>query len=147
MPARRWHDLVGGADGLVAEPVTPGVTRLSEKIVSDAERSFFYLIEGEDADCLIDGGWGFCTTLGTLRRDPAKPLIGIGTHSHFDHIGLLHLADRRLGHTTEAAIFAEPDPIATGAALSRWAAGAGGRRVDRGSLRVAGTLPARRLAR
>lgn len=113
MPARRWLDLVGGADGLVAEPVAPGVTRLSEKIVSDAERSFFYLVEGKNADCLIDGGWGFCTTLGALRHDPAKPLIGIATHSHFDHIGLLHLVDRRLGHATEAAIFAEPDPIAT----------------------------------
>ncbi len=113
MPARGWHDLVGGADGLVAEPVVPGVTRLSEKIVSDAERSFFYLVEGKNADCLIDGGWGFCTTLGGLRRDPEKPLIGIATHSHFDHIGLLHLADRRLGHATEAAIFAGPDPVAT----------------------------------
>jgi glyoxylase-like metal-dependent hydrolase (beta-lactamase superfamily II) len=109
----RWADLVGDASGLAAEEFAPGVMRLSEKVVSEAERSFFYLVRGSNADCLIDGGWGFCDSLGFLRADPSKPLIAIATHSHFDHIGLLHMAGTRFGHRAEAAIFADPDAIAT----------------------------------
>jgi glyoxylase-like metal-dependent hydrolase (beta-lactamase superfamily II) len=109
---RRWEDLLGTGD-LAALEIEPGVLRLTEGIVSEAERSFFYLVRGSDADCLIDGGWGFCTDLGAIRRDAEKPLVAIATHSHFDHIGLLHLARRRYAHHAEAAIFADPDPVST----------------------------------
>lgn len=109
---RQWTDLVD-ADGLNATKIAPGILRLTEAVVSEAERSFFYLVEGEEADCLIDGGWGFGTTLDAFRADPEKPLFAIATHSHFDHIGLLHLAGKRYGHRAEAAIFADPDPVAT----------------------------------
>jgi glyoxylase-like metal-dependent hydrolase (beta-lactamase superfamily II) len=110
--ARRWQDLVG-AGNLVAIEIEPGVLRLTEGIVSEAERSFFYLVQGNDTDCLIDGGWGFCTDLGDIRRDTERPLVAIATHSHFDHIGLLHLAKRRYAHPAEASIFANPDPAST----------------------------------
>lgn len=110
---RNWSDLLGDETGLVAEDIAPGVTRLSEKVVAETERSFFYLVRGRDADCLIDGGWGFCTALGSLRADPEKPLLAIATHSHFDHIGLLHIADRRYAHPAEVTIFADPNPTAT----------------------------------
>jgi glyoxylase-like metal-dependent hydrolase (beta-lactamase superfamily II) len=110
---RRWQDLVGDEAGLIVDALAPGVLRLSEAIVSEQERSYFYLLLGRDADCLIDGGWGFCSSLGTLRPDASKPLLAIATHSHFDHIGLLHLAAKRFGHPAEAAVFADPDPIAT----------------------------------
>ena len=108
-----WRSLARGVEGLVAEEVAPGVKRLSEAALLPAERSFFYLVEGADRDCLIDGGWGFCASLEGLRADPEKPLVAIATHSHFDHIGMLHLAAERCGHPAEAAIFARPDPIAT----------------------------------
>jgi glyoxylase-like metal-dependent hydrolase (beta-lactamase superfamily II) len=113
MNARRWSDLVGDETGLVAEEVAPGVTRLSEEIVCEAERSYFYLMRGRDADCLIDGGWGFCNSLGALRGKAERPLVAVATHSHFDHIGLLHLAGRRYAHPAELPIFADPAPLAT----------------------------------
>ena len=109
---RQWADLIHAA-GLTVIEIEPGVFRLTEAIVSEAERSFFYLIRGNEADCLIDGGWGFGTRLDGIRGGPEKPLLAIATHSHFDHIGLLHLAGRRYGHRAEAAIFVDPDPMAT----------------------------------
>jgi glyoxylase-like metal-dependent hydrolase (beta-lactamase superfamily II) len=108
-----WQSLACGAEGLLVEEVAPGVKRLSETALLPAERSFFYLVEGTDRDCLIDGGWGFCVSLDGLRSDPRKPLAAIATHSHFDHIGMLHLANERLGHAAEAATFRRPDPYAT----------------------------------
>lgn len=105
----RWQDLISD-DALIAAPLGHGVTRLSEHIVSEAERSFFYLVEGRDFDVLIDGGWGFGRSIDRHRE---RPLHAIATHSHFDHIGLLHLATRRFGHQAEAAIFAGPTPHAT----------------------------------
>lgn len=98
---------------LVVEPLGSGVTRLSEDIVSPGERSFFYLVEGDERDCLIDGGWGLAPNLEAARPVLAKPLIAIASHSHFDHIGLLHLAAERYGHQAEEAIFAAPEPHAT----------------------------------
>lgn len=113
MIERDWNLLVGDNDSLIAEPVAAGVTRLSETVVSIAERSFFYLIQGSDMDCLVDGGWGFCRSLGEVRANSQKPLIAVASHSHFDHIGALHFAQRRYGHASEAGIFQNPDPAAT----------------------------------
>ncbi|MEQ1951337.1 MBL fold metallo-hydrolase [Mesorhizobium yinganensis] len=98
---------------MTATEIAPGILRLTEEIVSGSERSFFYLIQGSEADCLIDGGWGFGTGLDGFRANPEKPLLAVATHSHFDHIGLLHLAERRYGHRAEAAVFADPDPVTT----------------------------------
>jgi glyoxylase-like metal-dependent hydrolase (beta-lactamase superfamily II) len=108
-----WWSLECGVEGLSVEEIAPGVKRLSEAALLPGERSFFYLLEDTDRDCLIDGGWGFCSSLDGLRSDPEKPLVAIATHSHFDHIGMLHLAGERYGHAAEAAIFAGPDPTAT----------------------------------
>ncbi|MDP3896836.1 MAG: MBL fold metallo-hydrolase [Mesorhizobium sp.] len=111
--SRAWSDLVGDESGLAVEVLGHGVFRLSERVVSLPERSYFYLVEGDGRDCLIDGGWGFAASLDGLRRDPRRPLVAVATHSHFDHIGALHLAERRYGHGAEAAVFAAPDPRAT----------------------------------
>lgn len=111
--ARRWPELVGDEDALVAERVAPAVLRLCERIVAPAERSFFYLVEGAERDCLIDGGWGFCRSLARLRRDARRPLVAVATHSHFDHVGLLHLADMVLAHPAEASTLRDPNPYAT----------------------------------
>lgn len=110
---RRWTELVDAPPGLLATEVAPGILCVCDGIVARSERSLFYLIRGRDADCLIDGGWGFSSSLDAVRPDAGKPLIAIATHSHCDHIGLLHLAGRRYAHRAEAAVFAEPTPIAT----------------------------------
>ncbi len=87
------------------------ITRLGERAIAEAERSCFYLIEGRDRDVLIDGGWGLATDLEDIRK--AKPLAAVATHSHFDHIGALHLAETRIGHAAEADVYASPDPAVT----------------------------------
>jgi len=113
MNPRRWSDLVGDETGLIVDEIAPGALRLSECIVAEEERSYFYLVRGRSADCLIDGGWGFCCRLGALRGEADRPLIAIATHSHFDHIGMLHLAARRHAHPAELQVYADPNPLAT----------------------------------
>lgn len=113
MRKRDWSSFVGDSGSLIAEPVAAGVSRLSEPVVLTSERSFFYLIQGSGLDCLVDGGWGFCRSLDAIRSNPQKPLIAIASHSHFDHIGALYLAQRRYGHAAEAGIFQNPDPVAS----------------------------------
>jgi glyoxylase-like metal-dependent hydrolase (beta-lactamase superfamily II) len=98
---------------LLVEDMGAGILRLSEPMLQESERSFFYLITGGQRYCLIDGGWG----LGPGLPDRWLPsLIAVATHSHFDHIGHLYQAATRLGHSAEAAIFADPQPEATQAA-------------------------------
>jgi glyoxylase-like metal-dependent hydrolase (beta-lactamase superfamily II) len=108
----RWLHL-RDTGSLIVEPLGNGVTRLSEGLLSAEERSFFYLVEGSDRDCLIDGGWGLVQDIRTVRPPSAKPLAAVATHSHFDHIGLLHLAAERYGHEAEATVCAAPEPYAT----------------------------------
>lgn len=110
---RLWERLIRGPEVLLGEQIASGVTRFSEAILNPEDRSYFYLMEGRERDCLIDGGWGFCNSLDAVRGKPEKPLISIATHSHFDHIGMLHLVDLRLGHASEASVFKHPDPIRT----------------------------------
>jgi glyoxylase-like metal-dependent hydrolase (beta-lactamase superfamily II) len=111
--ARSWPSLLSPPrEALLAEPLGGGVTRYSERALAPAERSYFYLIEGGERDLLVDGGWGLATSLDGLR-DPAKPLVAVATHSHADHIGLLHLVPERLGHPAEAGVFDRPTALAT----------------------------------
>lgn len=113
MNARSWQSLLSPPrEALLLEPLGDGVTRFSERVLAPAERSFFYLVEGAERDLLIDGGWGFAMSLDGLR-DPAKPLVAVATHSHVDHIGMLHLVADRLGHKAEASVFARPTAYAT----------------------------------
>lgn len=108
----RWP-VLRDAGKLIVKPLGNGVTRLSEQVVAPDERSYFYLIEGNDRDCLIDGGWGLAPNIDAARPPSSKPLISIASHSHFDHLGLSHLAVERYGHAAEATIFADPEPHAT----------------------------------
>lgn len=133
----RWGDLVDHPAGIETLRVAPGVLRLHERVVAAEERAYFYLLEGDEGDVLIDGGWGFARSLEGIRRDPSKPLQAIATHSHVDHVGLLHLAGRLWGHAAEAAVFADPDPLATQALP--WLDGrpilADGRSIDPATIR------------
>lgn len=120
---------------LAVEQLLPGVLRVSETVVAPAERSFFYLLQGDDADILVDGGWGFAS-LETVRPDPGKPLLAVATHSHYDHIGLLHLSSERFGHSAEAPVYADPTPWMTQALphLDGLPSLADGQVIDHGSI-------------
>jgi glyoxylase-like metal-dependent hydrolase (beta-lactamase superfamily II) len=107
-----WNDLVRPG-GIMIEPLGHGIFRLSETVLAPGERSNFYLVQGDEASCMIDGGWGFCVNLLDWLPQPTKTLIAIGTHSHYDHIGHLSVATRRFGHREEAYIFRDPTIEAT----------------------------------
>ncbi len=109
-----WPVLAGRGEILV-EPLGPGLLRLSESALCPEERSFFYLVEGDRRRCLIDGGWGIGAGLTAAPGIPpaGAGLLAVATHSHYDHIGHLHLVAERLGHAAEAAILADPTREAT----------------------------------
>src|SRR5262245_13030548 len=107
-----WNELVRPG-GVIVEPLGFGIFRLSESVLSADERSYFYLVHGNESSCMIDGGWGFCVNLLDWLPDETKNLIAIATHSHFDHIGHLSVATRRFGHHEEAHIFRDPTIEAT----------------------------------
>ena len=113
-----WQAFRARRGGVIAEPVVSGpvgsaVLRLCEPALRPACRSFFYLVDTPDCAVLIDGGWGLVRDRADLGIAAGKPLIAIATHSHSDHVGALHLADTRLAHAAEAAVYETLDPWAT----------------------------------
>jgi len=104
------------------ERVAPGVTRLSEPFLHRFVRANLWLVEGREADLLVDTGCGvvpLAPVVAGLRADPAKPLLVVATHVHVDHAGGLHEFAERLGHAAEAAAFATMDDADTVAGYLR----------------------------
>jgi glyoxylase-like metal-dependent hydrolase (beta-lactamase superfamily II) len=112
MDTVRWSELVERGR-LIVESIGDGIFRLTEQVLALSERSCFYLVQGDDIACMIDGGWGFCADIPAALPTNGLKLIAAATHSHYDHIGCLHVADERLGHRLEAEIFSDPRPDAT----------------------------------
>lgn len=110
-PAARWFD---------AEDVGQGVTLFTESYVHDFARCNIWLVAGRDADLLVDSGCGLVPLLPFIRaRRGTRPIIAVGTHIHFDHIGGHHeFADRR-AHAIEAPAYAAMDDADTLAPLFR----------------------------
>ena len=48
---------------------------------------YMYLLEGEKTAALIDTGMGMIPLGGITQSLTDKPIVGILTHGHFDHIG------------------------------------------------------------
>jgi len=92
------------------EPIEPDLWLLSEKMVRDAIRSNVWIVEGRDADLVIDAGWGVVDwPVEALFPDRDKPLWLAITHAHCDHIsqhGRFH--DRRFGHRDALDIVRNP---------------------------------------
>src|SRR5262245_57503161 len=107
-----WDALVRPG-GLILERLGSGIFRLSESVLSADERSCFYLVQGGESSCMIDGGWGFCADPLDWLPGEMTNLIAIATHSHYDHIGHLSVARRRFGHREEAHVFRDPTIEAT----------------------------------
>lgn len=96
-----------------SEQLADGVVRLWEPQVNEWLQANAFWIAGSEVDLVVDTGCGiapFAPELERLGRDPARPVIAVATHSHFDHVGGLHEFDERFAHPAEASSLADPQP-------------------------------------
>jgi glyoxylase-like metal-dependent hydrolase (beta-lactamase superfamily II) len=113
------------ADLPVADPWY-GIERIGERLIRITEprvhpifSANIFLVEGRDADLVIDGGMGVAPlrpVVEAVLRDPARPLLFLATHTHVDHVGAAHEFEERLVHPLEAAALASPEPYSLRAA-------------------------------
>jgi len=101
------------------EKAQAAITRLWEPHVHRFFRANIWLVEGRDADLVVDFGMGLSPLEPALTRDGAKPLLAVATHVHADHVGALHEFSDRRGHRLEAEGFAHMDDGLTLAHLFR----------------------------
>lgn len=107
--AGRWYGV---------ERLDGRVTRITEPHVHPIFAANMHLVEGSQADLLIDAGMGVAPLGAVLDglRDPAKPLMLLATHAHVDHVGAAHEFGTRLAHPLEAEAMAHPAPYSLDAA-------------------------------
>jgi glyoxylase-like metal-dependent hydrolase (beta-lactamase superfamily II) len=90
-----------------------GVSRILESHVEPWMRCNMWLIHGRDRDILVDSGLGLRPLKAEIARLRERPVTAVCTHCHFDHIGGVCEFQERLGHASEADIYAAPDNIRT----------------------------------
>ncbi|WP_054006228.1 MBL fold metallo-hydrolase [Cypionkella psychrotolerans] len=92
--------------------IRPCITQITEPHVHPYFSANIWLVEGRDADLLVDFGMGLSPLVPMLQRDPAKPLIALATHAHVDHVGGFHEFPQRFGPAVSAAAFGNmPDAV------------------------------------
>ena len=79
-----------------------GITRIRERHVHEYARCNIWHVRGRDRDLLIDSGTGLVALAPVLPVSGGRPLVVVGTHVHFDHVGGHHEFDDRRGHALEA---------------------------------------------
>lgn len=92
--------------------VAAGVTRIREPHVHEFFRANLYRIEGRDLDIQLDFGMGL-RPLTDVSPVDGRPVLAIASHAHVDHVGSLHLYNRRAGHRLEAHTFSDMDDPGT----------------------------------
>jgi glyoxylase-like metal-dependent hydrolase (beta-lactamase superfamily II) len=97
-----------------ATRIDDDTTLILEPQIHVLEQANLWLVEGRDRDMIIDTGMGVVPIrpfLDTLRRDPAKPIVCVSSHTHIDHIGGVHEFETRLVHPAEADQMAKPSGL------------------------------------
>ena len=97
-----------------ATRIDADTTLIIEPHIHVLEQANLWLVEGRDRDMIFDTGMGVVPLrpfLDTLRRDPAKPIICVSSHTHIDHIGAVHEFETRLVHPLEAEEMARPSGL------------------------------------
>lgn len=97
-----------------ATRIDADTTLIIEPHIHVLEQANMWLVEGRDRDMILDTGMGVVPLrpfLDTLRRDPAKPIICVSSHTHIDHIGAVQEFDVRLVHPLEANEMARPSGL------------------------------------
>ena len=84
------------------------ISLIIETHISSNWRCNIWHLKGRDADLIIDTGMGFRPIAADITILSERPVIAVCTHSHHDHAGGLSQFKKRLGHSAEAKIFANP---------------------------------------
>ena len=95
-----------------------GITLIRESHVRSFYRCNIWHVRGRDRDMLVDSGMGVVSLREHVRLVCERPLIAVGSHTHFDHIGGHHEFAERAVHAAEAEILAYPSRRSTVA--DRW---------------------------
>lgn len=99
-------------DWFAHEDAGDEITLLWEPWLDPYFRSNIWLVRGRDRDLVVDTGNGVGDLVPVLSRlDPAKEMLGVVTHAHFDHVGGLGGFAERLCHREEASAVADPDRL------------------------------------
>ena len=101
------------------EKAFPAVTRIWEPHVHPFFRANIWLVEGREADLIVDFGMGIVPLEPALRRNNGTPVKAVATHAHVDHVGSFHEFPERFGHRLEAEAFASMDDAVTLAHMFR----------------------------
>jgi len=96
-----------------------GVTLIRETHVHPFARCNIWHVRGRDRDLLVDSGTGLVALAPLLPGTRGRPMVVVGTHVHFDHVGGHHEFSDRRGHVLEAAAYDSMPDAATVAHLFR----------------------------
>ncbi len=91
-----------------------GLTCITEPHADILIRSNIWLLEGSEADLLVDAGNGLASLrplVDSFRENREKPLMALATHGHMDHAGGLGEFDERIAHPLDADDVARPHPL------------------------------------
>lgn len=93
--------------------LSDGITLIDEPWIKPFFRCNLWHVRGSQRDLLVDFGLGAVP----LRRHVAlltdRDIVGVASHTHFDHIGAASEFDCCHVHSAEAHILAEPDNART----------------------------------
>ena len=95
-------------DWYETERMADGVSLIRERHVAPWLRCNIWHVRGRDRDLVIDTGMGLRPLAAEVPGLAERPLLGIVTHTHFDHAGGLHQFADRAGHRLEAEVIAAP---------------------------------------
>ncbi len=88
--------------------ISDDITLILETQHEPGWRCNIWHVRGRDRDLVIDTGLGLQSLSAEVAKISDRSVIGLCTHSHYDHSGgLCHFTDR-LGHANEADIYAQP---------------------------------------
>jgi len=86
----------------VRHSVDGGITLLVEQHIHPVFRCNIWVVEGRDANMLVDSGMGVVSLRDEIQDFMDKPLTAVATHYHSDHVGSFHEFDERVIHQAEA---------------------------------------------
>jgi len=96
---REWYGI---------ERLDDGITLIRETHIKPFYRCNIWHVRGRDRDLLVDSGMGVVSLREHVRLVCERPLLAVGSHAHFDHIGGHYEFEQRAIHPAEAEILAHP---------------------------------------